>query len=154
MLTMEKILFLKTVTLFSSLKMNELATIAEISEEILLKKDKILFLENEIGDSLYLIIKGKVKVYKTLGNKEVIIAILGEKECVGEMSMLVNETRSATVSAAEDTELLRITSEDFRELVYDYPDIAFGMFKVFTKRIRENQPDHDDLIVSPATHSQ
>lgn len=149
---MEKILFLKSVPIFNGLKMNELANIAGIAQEVLLKRGEILFNENEIGDCLYIIVSGKVRVYKMVNQKEKTLAILGEKESVGEMSIFDDELRSATVQLAEDSLLMKITSEDFRDLVYEYPEIAFGLFKVLSIRIREKQTE-EDTAASPIVYN-
>jgi CRP-like cAMP-binding protein len=131
--TIEKILFLKSVPLFANLSGEELRYVADIAEEIKIDKDTIIFNENEIGDTLYLIIKGKVKISKD--GKE--ITVLGEKECFGEMAILDNEPRSATASVIEDSEVLVIEKDDFFDLLSEKFEIAQGVINVLCKRLRE-----------------
>ena len=154
MLTMEKIIFLKSVPLFAGLKMNELAYIASIASELKACKNDALFSEDEMGDCLYLIITGQVKIVKNHSDHERILSILGERECVGEMSILDNEPRSASVILTEDSTFLKITSDDFSELIHEYPEIAFGVFKVFTRRLREHQVENDAPGMTPSISLQ
>ena len=64
------------------------------------------------------------------------MALLGEKECVGEMSLLDSEPRSASAIAATDVILLKIKQEDFYEMISDRPEIAQGVITVLTRRLR------------------
>ena len=130
--TVEKVLFLKSVGIFSQIPGEDLAQIAQIAEEISFKKGFTIFEEGDPGDSLYLIIRGKVKIHK--GGQE--ISVLGEKECFGEMAILDNELRSASVTTMEMVLALKIGHDDFYEILSDKIEIAKGIFKVLTKRLR------------------
>lgn len=128
----DKVLFLKGVSIFSEIPGEVLSQIAQIAEEVGVDKGARIFEEGEPGDSLYLIVNGRVKVHK--GPREV--AVLGEGECFGEMAILDNEPRSASITALEDALLLRIWSDNFYEMLADRVEIARGIFKVLTKRLR------------------
>ena len=130
--------------------MSEMAYVAEIAKEIEVPKGIVLFHENEIGDCLYIVVSGQVEVIKTFEHKEKILAVLGEKECVGEMSILDDEPRSATVKTNTNVFLLKITNDDFKELINENPEIAFGVFKMFTGRIRKNQVESETTTVIPS----
>ena len=131
--TVEKVLFLKSVGIFSHIPGEDLAQIAQIAEEVSFKKGSTIFEEGDPGDSLYLIIQGKVRVHK--GGQE--ISILGEKDCFGEMAILDNESRSASVTTLENVLALKIGHDDFYEILSDKIEIAQGIFKVLTKRLRD-----------------
>jgi CRP-like cAMP-binding protein len=131
--TVEKVLFLKSIDLFRALPSEELAQIAEIAEEQPLAKGDQVFAEGEPGDALYLIVEGKVKVHK--GDKE--LARMGVRDVFGEISVLDSEPRSAAVSAIEDAVLLKIGRDDFRDILSERPEIAMGVMKVLTRRLRE-----------------
>ncbi|HRZ87669.1 MAG TPA: cyclic nucleotide-binding domain-containing protein [bacterium] len=147
---MEKILFLRSIPIFAALKMFELAHVAEIAEEVDLPKGELLFRENEMGDCLYIVVSGSVDVIKQVEGREKIIAVLGEKESVGEMSILDSEPRSATVRAGADVKLLKISSDDFTELLGENPGISFGIFRVFTKRLRQKNVESETAAVVPS----
>ena len=88
--------------------------------------------EGELGDSLYLIVAGRVRVEK----KARVITELGERECVGEMAILDSEPRSATVRALDGVLALKIEREDFYDLLNEKSEIAQGIIKVLTRRLR------------------
>jgi CRP-like cAMP-binding protein len=62
---------------------------------------------------------------------------LGERECFGEMAILDAAPRMATVTAVDTTALLKITREDFQEIMTEKPEIAMGIIKVLTRRLRD-----------------
>jgi CRP-like cAMP-binding protein len=88
--------------------------------------------EGELGDSMYLIVAGRVAVKKG----EQVVVELGERECVGEMAILDSEPRSASVEAAGSVLALKIEREDFYDLMNERPEIAQGVIKVLTRRLR------------------
>jgi CRP-like cAMP-binding protein len=131
--TVEKVLFLKGVDLFSAIPGEDLAQIAVIAEEIRKETGEEIIREGEVGDSLYLVVDGKVRVLK--GDQS--IAELGEGEVFGEMAILDPGPRSATVHALGEVTLLRIGREDFDEIMAEKHEIAQGVIKVLTRRLRE-----------------
>ncbi len=129
----EKVLFLKSIDLFGSLPGEDLAQIAEIAEEVDAEPGDPIIVEGEMGDSLYLVLEGKVRVHK--GEKTLVE--LGERQVVGEMAVLDSEPRSASVTAATPTRLLRIGREDFRDIMAERSEIAAGVVTTLSRRLRE-----------------
>lgn len=130
--TVEKVLFLKGVELFSQIPGEDLSQIGQIADEVEVERDAVVIDEGELGDSMFLLISGQVRVHQ--GDKE--IAILGERQVVGEMAVLDSEPRSATVTALTDVTLLRISQEDFSDILTEKPEIALGIIKVLSRRLR------------------
>ena len=89
--------------------------------------------EGELGESLYLIVAGRVRVEK--GDQ--VIVELGERECVGELAVLDSEPRSATVRCIGAVTTLKIEREDFYDLMNEKMEIAQGIIKVLTRRLRK-----------------
>ena len=131
--TVEKVLFLKSIDLFRALPSEELAQIAEIAEEVPFGAGDPVFLEGELGDALYLVVEGGVKVH----NAEKLLASLGERDVFGEMAVLDSEPRSASVTVTSEAVLLKIGRDDFREILAERPEIALGVIKVLSRRLRE-----------------
>ncbi len=131
--TVEKVLFLKSIDLFRALPGEDLAQIAEIAEEVPVATHGLVFAEGELGDALYIVVEGRVKVHR--GDKQ--IAELGERECFGEMSVLDSEPRSASVSAVTESLLLKIGREEFKDILSERPEISLGIMKVLSRRLRE-----------------
>ena len=133
---METIIFLKGIPIFQRVDGEGLRHLAERAEEKVIEAGSIVFRENEIGDVMYIIKKGKVEVFKGAGDKKNTIAILGEKAFFGEMAILEDAPRSAGVIAIEDSILISVDKDSFRQSVYEYPDIAFEVLKCLSSRLR------------------
>jgi CRP/FNR family transcriptional regulator, cyclic AMP receptor protein len=130
--TVEKVLFLKSIELFSQIPGEDLAQVALIATEETREPGEEIFAEGESGDALYLVLEGKVRVHRD----DRVIAELGERECFGEMAILDAAPRSATVTAVDNTNLLKISREDFQEIMSEKPEIALGIIKVLSRRLR------------------
>lgn len=130
--TVEKVLFLKSIDLFSQIPGEDLAQVAVIATEETREGGEVIFAEGEDGDALYLVLDGKVRVHRN----DRVIAELGERECFGEMAILDASPRSATVTSMEESQLLKISREDFQEILTEKPEIAMGIIKVLTGRLR------------------
>ncbi|MDQ3264325.1 MAG: cyclic nucleotide-binding domain-containing protein [Myxococcota bacterium] len=130
--TVEKVLFLKSINLFSQIPGEDLAQVAIIATEETREQGEEIFAEGEDGDALYLVLDGKVRVHR----EDRVIAELGERECFGEMAILDASPRSASVTSLEESHLLKISREDFQEILTEKPEIAMGIIKVLTGRLR------------------
>jgi len=130
---LEKTLLLKSVDLFKTIPGDILSKIAQLAMEVQTGIDDMIFNEGDHGDSLYIIISGKVSV--TRGGKS--IAMLEQGNCIGEMSLLDQEPRSAGALAIEDSILLKIDQEGFYELMSSNPDIMKQIVMMLTRRVRQ-----------------
>jgi CRP/FNR family transcriptional regulator, cyclic AMP receptor protein len=144
--------FLKTIPLFSSLKDEEIEAIDRLSLTKKCTKDTIILLEDEEGDTLFVIMKGKVKVSTfSEGGKELIFTILGEGDFFGDMSLLDGRPRSATVISIEDTELKMIRRSDFHILIEKHPKIALRLLEALTLRLRRTDERLESLALLDVT---
>ena len=136
---LEKTIFLKSVDLFRDIPGEEAAHIAQIADETHLSTDEQVFAEGDAGDSMYIIVDGKVCVHKSdkASGIEKEIAILSNGEFIGEMALLDQQPRSASATIKEDTILLRVKGEDFYDLMASRMEIMQGIVKVLTNRLRE-----------------
>jgi CRP/FNR family cyclic AMP-dependent transcriptional regulator len=130
--TVEKVLFLRGVDLFSNLPGEDLARIALITEEAQHPAGAEIIREGDVGESLYVVVEGRVEVRK--GEKR--LAELSEREVFGEMAVLDPGPRSATVNAVTDVTLLTIRREDFADIMAERHEIARGIIQVLTRRLR------------------
>ncbi len=129
--------FLKYVPIFSDLDDKTLEKIADIGIRKNFSRDTVVLFEHETGSALFVIASGKVKVSRVSDDgKEVILTILGESDFFGEMAILDGLTRSANVTAMEDSELFIIQRSDFLELLHNYPEIAVALLQELTQRLR------------------
>ena len=99
-------------------------------------KNAILINEGEIGDSLYIVLSGRMKVYASnAAGREVVIAFHGPGEYVGEMS-LDGSPRSASVMTTEPTTCALVTRSNFREFILAHPDFALHLIEKLIQRVR------------------
>ncbi len=99
----------------------------------------VIFCEYEPGDNFYLIQSGRVQIVKILGDIEKNIDILYPGEIFGEMAILEEAPRSATVVAIDKVKALEFNRENFEVLMKGNPQIAFKLLKLFTKRIYDQK---------------
>lgn len=135
--TMERFLFLRSVPLFSDVDGQDLQWINEITHEQKYRGRQIIFREGDPGESLYIILSGRVRVFKGQKGKEITIDILDERDCFGEMAILDQEPRSASVATIKNARLLVIQRSDFQRLLLARPRISFSLFKTMSRRVRE-----------------
>ncbi len=132
MLTIEKMLVLRTVDVFAAVREEYLESVAASSTEVRLAAGEALFAEGDFGTSLFVIVSGRMEV--VAGGRR--LAEMGERDVVGEMAALDPEPRSATVSALEDCLLLRLTNEDLDLLMRDDVEVARGIIQTLCRRLR------------------
>jgi CRP-like cAMP-binding protein/ATP/ADP translocase len=131
--TLEKTIRLKGVDLFKSIPGEELSRVAQIAEEIQLPAGTPIFKTGDYGDSMYIVLDGRVRIHR--GERE--IALLGRGDCLGEMALLDQEPRSADATVQEEAILLKITQEGFYELMSSNMEIMQGIVKLLTGRLRK-----------------
>lgn len=128
----EKVIFLQAIDVFKDVRTEDLAHLAMIAEEVSFVPDTHLYEVNESADSLYLVINGKVRLHRD-GQE---ISTIGPHEAIGTWSLFDNRPRVATATALEATETLRISREDFYDLLSDHVRIAEALLKYLAKRLR------------------
>lgn len=128
----EKVLFLKGIELFAAVPGEDLVEIAAITTEVTADEAEEVFREGDRGDALYLVVEGSVRVER--GGRS--LAVLGVRDVFGEMSLLDSEPRSATAVAASALTLLRIGRDDFTAVLRERPEVAAGVLRVLSRRLR------------------
>jgi len=136
--TMEKVLFLRQVPLFATLPPNDLKQIATVTGERAFSDGTIIAEQGEAGDVLYIIISGNVAVTAMaedgsqleLGHRE-------PGEYVGEMAVISDEVRMATLTAYGDVRTLCISRREFREILHLRPEASLAVINVLSTRLRE-----------------
>jgi CRP/FNR family cyclic AMP-dependent transcriptional regulator len=132
LLLIERVLLLKSLSVFRDTPENILAEIVSLMVELNVPAGRAVVSEGEPGNCMYVIQEGKVSVKK----QQQLLAVLGEKDFFGELSLLDTETRSATVIADTDCTLFRIDQEPFYDLMEARPEVVRELFKILSKRIR------------------
>jgi len=133
---MQPALFRK-LSLFAELDDRELAQIASVAKTRRYAKDDVIFHADESGDVFCVIREGKVKITMiSPEGKEIILSMLGPGEFFGEMSLLDDAPRSATVVATEPLELVTIYRNDFLQILQENFTITRKVLAELSKRLR------------------
>lgn len=128
---------LKSLPLFQGLTRENLQIIAQGLQEKTFSAGKRLIEQEGEPSFAYILISGSVRVYRTNEEgQEINIAILGPHEVVGEMSLVDNEPRSATVEALQETKTLALNKADFLKILSAHPELALNLLRLFSARVR------------------
>jgi len=144
---------LKRVELFSSLKPRALERIASIAQEETHVRDGNIFQHGDVGDKLYLILEGKVRIARQIpGMGEEALAVLGPGQVFGEMALLDESPRSADALCHESCRLLAIAKEDLDDLLFQDKELAYevlwGTVHLLVERLRSTNDKLTMLGVS------
>lgn len=140
--------FLLTVPLFKSLGAAEVANFAHLAREKSYPRGSVILFEDDQGDSLFIVRRGRVKVVLVAEDgREVILGILGIGEHFGELSLIDDQPRSAHVVAMEDSALLVLRREDFRRRVEQNPAVAWALLIELSRRLRRADEKIGSLVL-------
>jgi CRP/FNR family cyclic AMP-dependent transcriptional regulator len=129
---------LKTVPLFISFPEDYLRTLATVVTRKSAPRSTTIMASGDAIDSLYMILSGRLKVMMSDSDgKEVILSILGVGEFFGEMGLIDDSPRSASVVAIEACELLSITKRDFKKCLAENFEMAMAVMRGLVRRLRE-----------------
>ena len=138
---------LRAIPLFSSLEEIVLEEIAGLLIDRKFPKDAIVFEEGSVGDYMYLIREGQVKVTKmSEDGREKILEIFNAGDFFGDMAMLEREPRSASVKTTRLSVLLALSRQDFLGLLRENPEISMGIMRELSRRLRETDEQIRGLL--------
>lgn len=150
---MSKADHLKNVPIFSDLLNSDLN---KISDKMIYReydKGQIILLEESQGETFFVITSGAVKVTRLSDDgREVILAILGESDFFGEMSLLDGQGRSANIIATEPAKMLTLSRNDFLDCLESYPKIAIALLEELATRLRKSDQQIESLSLSDSQH--
>jgi CRP-like cAMP-binding protein/HEAT repeat protein len=136
LMTIEKVMVLKTTSIFCETSEEILVDVASILNEEQVKAGDVIVNKGEIGTCMYIIYEGKVRVF----DGEHTFAQLNSRDFFGELSLMDAEPRSASVAALEDTFLLRLDQHTFYEILADRIEVTREILKILCRRLRsQNQ---------------
>ena len=140
--TIDRVIILKGVDLFSETPDDVLAQISGELESVDAPSGTAIIKKGELGDCLYIIAAGSVRIH----DGEKTIAVLREHQVFGELAVLDPEPRNATATAETDVRLLRLDRDDLFELLPEHIEIVHGIFRTLCSRIRAGgSTDHNVL---------
>lgn len=129
---------LKSVPLFASFPDEQLRTLATLVTRRSAPRSSLIMAAGDATESLYVVISGRLKVMMgDAEGKEVILSLIGPGEFFGEMGLIDDSPRSASVIAIEPCELLSLSRRDFKKCMAENFDMTMAVMKGLVRRLRE-----------------
>lgn len=123
--------------MFAALGEGARRVLAERMKRRLYRSGAYIFNKGDVGISLYVIVRGRVKLVDPIeSGEEIIIAVLKAGDIMGELSLFDSAPRSATAEALDDVEMLALAREDFLAAVRSFPDMALALLGTMARTIR------------------
>lgn len=131
----EDVELLRRIPLFAEVPVSKLKLLAFTSERVTFAAGEVVFRQNDVGTSAYIIIDGEADVIIETPNGPVTVARVKQTDFVGEIAILCDVRRTATVIARTDLTTLCISKELFFRLITDFPQIAIAVMRVLAHRL-------------------
>ncbi len=135
MLLNDEVGMLKKVPLFSRVAPNKLKLLAFTSDRVKYGAGQTLFLQGDEGDAAYVVLSGKADILVESKTGPLKVAEVEPNEIVGEIAILCDVSRTATVRASEPLEALRIRKDHFLRLLTEFPEMTVEIVKVLADRL-------------------
>jgi CRP-like cAMP-binding protein len=133
----DEVKMLKQVPLFAGVSPAKLKLLAFTSERVLYRADEVLFTQGDPGDAAFVILSGTADVLVNGPSGQIRVAELQENAIVGEIAILCDVARTATVKATTQVEALRISKDNFFKLLTDFPEMTIEMVRVLADRLSQ-----------------
>ncbi len=131
----DEVRVLKRIPLFAKVEPSKLKLLAFTSQRMVFSEGQELFHQGDPGDAAYVIIKGSADVLVDVPNGQISVAEVERNAIVGEIAILCDVPRTATIKALSDLETLKILKEQFLELISGFPEIAVEVMRVLADRL-------------------
>jgi CRP-like cAMP-binding protein len=125
---------LRRIPLFANVEPAKLKLMCFASERIIYKDGQSLFEQGDIGDAAFIIVDGSADVIVTR-DTPIVVAQVGKDDIVGEIAILVDIPRTATVTATSELTALKITKDLFFRMVTDFPEMGVEIMRVLAQRL-------------------
>lgn len=124
--------FLARVPIFGKCSPQEIQAIAAVAQESHFEPGQIIVTQGTPGQAFYLVLAGRVEILRDGSS----LGALGPGDFFGEMSLLDQAPRSATIRALDPTDCLMLSSWDFKTVLERHPTIAIKLLEVLSRRLR------------------
>jgi len=137
---------LQNIPIFSKLESSKLKLLAFTSESLTYTDGQILFKQDETADSVFVIMDGEVEIVVVDSNGELVpLLTRGRNELIGEMAVLSNAPRSATIRAKGRLTVLRIPNEQFVKILSENPEAALSVMRELSDKLARSHSDVERL---------
>lgn len=127
---------LERMAFFANVERGKLKLIAFAGQRIECRRGETLFRQDEPPDSVYVILDGTADIYREVENGgRILLAKVGQGETVGEIGVMCNRPRTATVVAGDDLVVLRLEADAFMEFVRELPQLSLAIIHELSRRL-------------------
>ena len=142
---------LRQVPLFAGISPTKLKLLAFTSDRVSYRCGDLLFRQGDTGDAAYVLLAGEADILVESAKGLLKVAEVGSNSIVGEIAILCNVARTATVKASTPIEALRIRKEDFVKMLTDYPEMTIEIMRVLADRLSTTTLELTEARLNP-TH--
>jgi CRP/FNR family transcriptional regulator, cyclic AMP receptor protein len=133
----EEVELLRNIPMFSKIDPSKLKLLAFASERVIFGQGQELFHQGDSGDTAYIIIEGNANVLIDSPGGELAVAKIGKNELVGEIAILCDVPRTATLRADDQVTTLAISKDLFFQMVREYPDMGIEIMRELAQRLEQ-----------------
>ena len=132
----DDIRILSAVRLFEGFTPEQLRLLAFGAETTTLPADRKLYREEDEADSAYVVISGRIALYREADSNHVVINTAGPGAILGELALIADTKRLTSASAAIDSQVLRLNRKMFRRILEEYPDLAVQLHQRIVEELQ------------------
>ena len=132
----DDIRILSAVRLFEGFTPEQLRLLAFGAETTTLPADRKLYREEDEADSAYVVISGRIALYREADSNHVVISTAGPGAILGELALIAETKRLTSASAAIDSQVLRLNRKMFRRILEEYPDLAVQLHQRIVEELQ------------------
>jgi hypothetical protein len=133
---MKELIALKRVPLFSTLTLEQLASIDRLMVTRTYTKGEPIFTKGDVGSELFVVLEGEIRIHLDHEGREVTLARIGPSMVLGEMAVFDEQPRSASAQASTDTTVRVLRRDKLRAVVHEHPEVLLEFVKNLSQRIR------------------
>jgi CRP-like cAMP-binding protein len=133
----QEVEILRRIPIFAKIEPAKLKLMAFASERVTYKPGQVLFRQGERGDAAFIVLKGSADVLINGSDGPLRVATLSENEIIGEIAILCDIPRTATVQAETELTTLRITTDLFFRMLMDFPEMGVEVMRVLAHRLEQ-----------------
>lgn len=138
---------LRRVWLFSELDPADLSRIAALSRERTCPAGTVLVQQGDVSADLFAVVQGRLKVGSVAAEgDEILLSVMGPGDVFGELALLDDKPRSATVTATEACRMLVLSGTAFRPLLREVPDLTLKLLKIMAGHVRRLSARSEDVV--------
>ena len=137
----EEVDVLRNIPMFSNIEPSKLKLLAFTSERLTFQKGQLVCEQGDVGESMYVIVGGDVDVIINLPTGPLTVASMRKNDFFGELALLCDVPRTATIQATSELTTLRISKDLFYRLATEFPQMAIEVMRVIAQRLVKTTSD-------------